>query len=175
MKNKSGLTRFLGEYSYIFVFVIILIVYMITNNGITWPAAMNILRHSAAVGIIAVGMGMICLTGYAHIIDEMLLYFDQTHTILHGLRVGFATIAMLIAENASKTEILTYLRFCRQIGIPTSLKALGLDQISLDEWHKAYNATVGISGNDRMLPFNTTSDSIINSLLETDSIIQSIE
>ena len=120
-------------------------------------------------------LGMICLTGYAHIIDEMLLYFDQTHTILHGLRVGFATIAMLIAENASKTEILTYLRFCRQIGIPTSLKALGLDQITLDEWHKAYNATVGISGNDRMLPFNTTSDSIINSLLETDSIIQSIE
>ena len=63
MKNKSGFTRFLGEYSYIFVFVIILIVYMITNNGITWPAAMNIFRHSAAVGIIAVGMGMICLTG----------------------------------------------------------------------------------------------------------------
>ena len=45
MKNKSGFTRFLGEYSYICVFVIILTVYMITNNGITWPAAMNIFRH----------------------------------------------------------------------------------------------------------------------------------
>ena len=56
-----------------------------------------------------------------------------------------------------------------------SQAAARIGQISLDEWHNVYNATVGISGNDRMLPFNTTSDSIINSLLETDSIIQSIE
>ena len=32
MKKKSGFTKFLGEYSYIFVFIIIFIGYMIANN-----------------------------------------------------------------------------------------------------------------------------------------------
>ena len=104
MKNKSGLTRFLGEYSYIFVFVIILIVYMITNNGITWPAAMNILRHSAAVGIIAVGMGMICLTGDIDLsVGSMLaivsgfsvVIFNITNSVLLTLLFSLAFGAVL--------------------------------------------------------------------------------
>ena len=41
----------------------ILIVYAITNNGLTVSGFMNVFRHSAVIGIIAFGMGLICLTG----------------------------------------------------------------------------------------------------------------
>lgn len=57
------ISKYIGEYSYIVVFLIILIVYAITNNGLTVSGFMNVFRHSAVIGIIAFGMGLICLTG----------------------------------------------------------------------------------------------------------------
>lgn len=51
MKEKSKRTKFLSEYSYIAVYVIILIVYVITNHGLTMSGFMNIFRHSAVIGI----------------------------------------------------------------------------------------------------------------------------
>lgn len=43
---------FLGENSYIIVFVAIFIVYALTTNGLTWSGMMNVFRHSAVIGII---------------------------------------------------------------------------------------------------------------------------
>ena len=54
---------FLGENSYIIVFVAIFIVYALTTNGLTWSGMMNVFRHSAVIGIIGLGMGLICITG----------------------------------------------------------------------------------------------------------------
>ena len=116
-------------------------------------------------------LGMICLTGYAHMIDEMLLYFKQAHATPHGLRVGYATLAMLTAQNAEKQEMKEYLHFCRSVGIPVSLEALGLHGISMDEWKKAYDATLGISGNARSLPFQTSAESMISSIFEAERFV----
>lgn len=52
-----------SKYSYIFVFFIIFAVYAVSSSGLTWSGIMNIFRHSAVIGIIALGMGIICLTG----------------------------------------------------------------------------------------------------------------
>ena len=41
---------FLGENSYIIVFVAIFIVYALTTNGLTWSGMMNVFRHSAVIG-----------------------------------------------------------------------------------------------------------------------------
>ena len=48
---------FLGENSYIIVFVAIFIVYALTTNGLTWSGMMNVFRHSAVIGIIGLGHG----------------------------------------------------------------------------------------------------------------------
>ncbi|MBQ8054942.1 MAG: ABC transporter permease, partial [Lachnospiraceae bacterium] len=52
-----------SEYSFIFVLIAIFIVYAITSSGLTWSGVMNIFRHSAVIGTVALGMGLICLTG----------------------------------------------------------------------------------------------------------------
>ena len=63
-KKKSELiAQIWFQHSYIFVFILIFIVYAVTSNGLTWGGVMNIFRHSAVIGIIALGMGLICLTG----------------------------------------------------------------------------------------------------------------
>lgn len=54
----------LGNYSFIFIFLAILVAYLIINGGATtWDGIMNILRHSAVVGVISFGMGLVIITG----------------------------------------------------------------------------------------------------------------
>lgn len=63
--SQSGsVTKTLGNYSFIFIFLCILIAYLIINGGATtWNGVMNILRHSTIVGTIAFGMGLVIITG----------------------------------------------------------------------------------------------------------------
>ena len=107
MKEKSKRTKFLSEYSYIAVYVIILIVYVITNHGLTMSGFMNIFRHSADIGIIGFGMGLICLTGDIDLsVGSMLalvsgfsvVIFNMTDNILLTFlfAVGFGAVCGLI-------------------------------------------------------------------------------
>lgn len=64
--RPSGISHLLGlakKYSFVLVFLAIYIVYAVVSNGLTVGAAMNVFRHSAVIGIIAIGMGLVCLTG----------------------------------------------------------------------------------------------------------------
>lgn len=116
-------------------------------------------------------LNMICLTGYAHVLDEIFLYFDRAHAVPHGLRVGWAVLAMLTAQRAEKDELLTYLRFCRDAGIPVSLAELGLDGISRDTWMRAFSLTAESSGSFRALPFPVTAESLIQSILDAEAFV----
>ena len=63
--RKSGsFTKVLGNYSFVLIFLGIFLAYLIINSGATtWSGVMNILRHSAVVGILAFGMGLVIITG----------------------------------------------------------------------------------------------------------------
>ena len=63
MAKKNSFTRTLGDYSYVLVFLAIFAVYAIVSNGLTLNGVMNIFRHSAVIGIMGVGMGLVCLVG----------------------------------------------------------------------------------------------------------------
>ena len=63
-RGKKSLTKTLGNYSFILIFAVILVAYLIINGGATTlSGVMNILRHSAVVGIMAFGMGLVIITG----------------------------------------------------------------------------------------------------------------
>ncbi len=59
-KVLSGLW---SNYSFIFIFVVIFLAYYLVSPHLTWTGITNILRHSADVGIIALGMGLVVITG----------------------------------------------------------------------------------------------------------------
>ena len=75
-------------------------------------------------------LGMICTMGFAHVLDEVFLGFEASHKTPHGLRVGYATIPMLLYTGMGEEETRQYAAFCKQAGIPTTLAELGLDGIS---------------------------------------------
>lgn len=52
------------KYSFILIFAVIFILFLLINgSSTTWVTIMNIPRHSTVIGIIALGMGLIILTG----------------------------------------------------------------------------------------------------------------
>ncbi len=142
MNKKNRISRLLGEYSYIAVFIIILIVYAFTNHGLTISGLMNVLRHSAVVGIIGLGMGMICLTGDIDLsVGSMLalvsgfsvIIFNLTDNILltllfsvafgglcgliNGSLVGFIKIPAFIATLATMLIYRSFAQyFCQHMG-----------------------------------------------------------
>ncbi|MCL2587813.1 MAG: ABC transporter permease [Oscillospiraceae bacterium] len=60
----SGLRTAWSSYSFMFVFAVIFGVYLIINiQAVNWGALSNILRHSSVIGVVALAMGMIILTG----------------------------------------------------------------------------------------------------------------
>ena len=63
-KKSNPVARFVGNYSFIMIFLVILAAYLIINGkATTFSGVMNILRHSAVVGILSFGMGMVIITG----------------------------------------------------------------------------------------------------------------
>ena len=62
--NKKGIAAWINNYSFILIALAIFIAYLFINHGATtWSGVMNILRHSAVVGIMAFGMGLVIITG----------------------------------------------------------------------------------------------------------------
>lgn len=53
----------ISQYSYVLIFLALFILYYIVNHGLKWTGITNILRHSAVVGVISLGMGIIIITG----------------------------------------------------------------------------------------------------------------
>ena len=96
-KAGENILTFIGRHSYIVVFVLIFIVYMLTTSGLTWGGMMNIFRHSAVVGIIALGMGLICLTGEIDLSVGSMLAFDAGFSVVVFNKTGSIILTLLFA------------------------------------------------------------------------------
>ena len=107
MKGKTigdKIAKIWRGYSFIFVFFIIFVVYAFTSSGLMMSASMNILRHSAVIGIISLGMGMICLTGE----------IDLSVGSMLALVSGFSVIVFNITDNIFLTLLFAvfFAAFC---------------------------------------------------------------
>ena len=58
----AGLLNIVKTYSFVLVFLVIYIVYASVSGGFALGAAMNVFRHSAVIGVIAIGMGIVTST-----------------------------------------------------------------------------------------------------------------
>jgi glycerol dehydrogenase len=66
----------------------------------------------------------------AHGIHEGLHALEETEGALHGELVAFGTIAQLVMENYSRKEIEGVIDFCNAVGLPVTLRQLGIPDAS---------------------------------------------
>ena len=59
----KAIAKLWSGYSFVVVFAVILLGYKLVNPSLTTAGVMIILRHSAVIGIMALGMGMVVITG----------------------------------------------------------------------------------------------------------------
>jgi ribose transport system permease protein len=52
-----------NRFSFVVIFIAIFVLYIVVSGGLSWNGIMNIPRHSAVVGLLALGMGLIILIG----------------------------------------------------------------------------------------------------------------
>jgi glycerol dehydrogenase len=75
----------------------------------------------------------------AHGIHEGVHALEGTEGALHGELVAFGTIAQLVMENYPKEEIDRVISFCNAVGLPVTLRQLGVSNISPENLTKAAN------------------------------------
>ncbi len=106
----------------------------------------------------------------AHAIHNGLTTLPQTHPFMHGEKVAFGLLAQLVLENAPQAEFDEVLAFCRQIGLPTCLVALGLQDVSDAELQKAAAASCAAGETMHNMPFAVTPQAVFAALKVADKL-----
>ena len=102
MNKRSPLktiSKIWSGYSFVFIFAAIFLAYFIVNSSLTWVGVTNILRHSAVIGIIALGMGLVVITGQIDLSVGSMLAF------VGGFTVMAFNVTNSIALALDRTEI----------------------------------------------------------------------
>lgn len=106
----------------------------------------------------------------AHAIHNGLTVLPQTHSAMHGEKVAFGLLAQLALENAPQAEFNEVLSFCREIGLPTNLAALGLKDVSDGELKKAAAASCAEGETMHNMPFAVTPQAVFAAIKVADKL-----
>lgn len=66
----------------------------------------------------------------AHAIHNGLTVLEETHAFFHGEKVAFGTLAGLFIKDHPSELIEQVFRFCKNIGLPSTLAEIGLENVS---------------------------------------------
>lgn len=113
----------------------------------------------------------ICGIGFAHILDEVMLLLNTSRKVMHGLRVGWATIPMLLYQGADHGCVERYIDFCRTIHIPTTVETLGLAGITRSSWYEACDYVVRAGTCIADLPFPVTASELVDSVWAAEEFV----
>lgn len=108
----------------------------------------------------------------AHAIHNGLTALEETHALLHGEKVAFGTIVQLVLERRDAEELLTIIRFCRDCGLPTTLRELGLAHAGDERLMRAAAASCAQEDTMGNMPFPVTPEDVLSAMKRTDQIAQ---
>ena len=77
----------------------------------------------------------------AHSIHNGMTVLEETHKLLHGEKVAYGTLTQLVLENRPEEEVTDIARFCKKVGLPVTLKDLGLADVTDDRLLEAAKET----------------------------------
>ncbi|MBA9084991.1 glycerol dehydrogenase [Fontibacillus solani] len=109
----------------------------------------------------------------AHAIHNGMTAVESLHKAQHGEKVTFGLLAQLVLENAPKEELETVIQLIKDVGLPLTLKDLGVKEFKEEEWRKV--AADACAEGDTMgnMPFPVTPDDVYNAIVEANAIAES--
>lgn len=171
--NPQTILKAIKRYSFVLVFIVIYLYFAAVSGGPTVDAMMNVLRHSAVIGVIAIGMGTVCLTGEIDLsVGSMLTFvagfsvviFNVTQSIVitllfslvagllcglvNGLLVGYIKMPAFIATLASMLIFRSLSQYLCQ-KLPRELIGNGSSVYRMDSAISSYQNLYGF-GNGKL-------------------------
>lgn len=106
----------------------------------------------------------------AHAIHNGLTMLPECHGLLHGEKVAFGVLTQLVLENESREVFEKTVAFCRSVGLPVTLRQLGLDENDRAKLLTAARAACAENETMSNMPFKVDGDSVVSAMLLANSL-----
>ena len=104
----------------------------------------------------------------AHAIHNGLTAIPETHSLYHGEKVAFGTLVQLVLENAPLEELEEVLEFCTEVGLPTTLADLGVENPTQEQLMEVAKLACADADTLHNMPFPVDADSVYAAILAAD-------
>lgn len=105
----------------------------------------------------------------AHAIHNGLTVLPETHRYWHGEKVAFGTLAMLMLTDRDPELINTVYQFCLELGLPTTLADIGLQDVSDEDLLKAAEASCQADETMHNEPYEVTPANVLAAMRAADA------
>lgn len=96
------------------------------------------------------------------------------HHLTHGEKVAYGTLVQLMLELHSETELINYIQFYRELGLPTTLKEMHLDATSFEDLIKVGEAATQEGETMKNLSQDITAEDVANAIIAVDQLSRSL-
>lgn len=137
------------------------------SAGAVTPAVERIIEantYLSGVGFESGGLSV------AHAVHNGLTCLPGTHKMLHGEKVAFGVLTMLVLEGADEEEIQEVVMFCIAMGLPVTFEELGVPDVTAEELMKVAELAASPDDTAHNEPFTVTADTILNALVGADAV-----
>lgn len=106
----------------------------------------------------------------AHAVHNGFTVLPESHKLLHGEKVAFGVLVQLVLEKVADTELLEVLQFCKKIGLPVTLRELGVTEQIPEKVMAVAEAACAAGETIHNMPFAVTPKDVYVAILVADKI-----
>ncbi len=104
----------------------------------------------------------------AHAIHNGFTVLEECHSMYHGEKVAFGTITQLVLENASADELEAIYDFCIGLGLPVTLRELGIENPAREKIMAVARAACAENDTLHNMPFEVTPETVTAAIVAAD-------
>lgn len=108
------------------------------------------------------------LAGAHAIHNGLTVLSGEIHHLTHGEKVAYGTLVQLVLELHPEEEIVKYINFYRELGLPTTLEELHLENVTFEELLKVGEAATAPNETMNNLSREITAEQVANAILAVD-------
>lgn len=108
----------------------------------------------------------------AHALHNALTLLEECRNTYHGEKVAFGTIVQLVLEKAPADETLKVIRFCQEIGLPVTLRELGITSPDPEKLMRVAQASCAEDSPMHNMPFQVLPEEVLEAILAADRLGQ---
>ena len=135
--------------------------------GVVTPAVENIIEANILLSGVGFESGGLAAS---HSVHNGFTVLHQTHSAYHGEKVAFGVLTQLVLENAPMEEITSVMDFFTCVGLPVTLKEIGLESVSDEDLWKVAEATAVAGETIHCEPFEVTPVKVFAAIKAADAI-----